>query len=59
MTHDELLRHIDKATLVATAKDADGERATIRTWHGLLGHPLSKVVVALAGSGANSMLIMD
>jgi len=59
MTHNELLRCIDKVALVAMAKDADSERVTIRTWHGLLGHPSSKAVIVLAGSGMNSMLITD
>ena len=62
MTHDELLRCLDKVALVAMARDGDGERAmitTIRTWHGLLGHLSFKTVIALAGSSTYCMLLTD
>ena len=58
-THNELLKCLDKVALVAMAKDANGESATIRTWHSWLGHRSFKTVVALAGSSTNCMLITD
>ena len=50
---------LDKVTMVATAKGADGIRATLLTWHRRLGHPSFKTMVALAESGANGMVITD
>ena len=38
---------------------AKGERATLMTWHHWLGLPSFKTVIALAGSGADSMEITD
>jgi transposase InsO family protein len=58
-THEDLVGRLVKVAMVATAKGADGMRATLMTWHRRLGHPSFKTVVALARSGANGMVITD
>jgi hypothetical protein len=58
-THEELVERLEQVAMVATAKGADGTRATLMTWHRRLGHPSFKTVVALAKNGAKGMEIMD
>jgi hypothetical protein len=58
-THEELVERLEQVAMVATAKGANGTRATLMTWHRRLGHPSFKTVVALAKNGAKGMEIMD
>ena len=46
MTHDELLRHLEAVTPVATARGEHGMEAM--TWHWRLGHASFKTVVAFS-----------
>jgi len=41
-THELLVERLGKVAMVATAKGADGMRATLVTWHQRLGHPSFK-----------------
>ena len=58
-THEELVERLEKVAMVATAKGADGTRATLMTWHQRLGHPSFKTVIALAKNGVKGMEITD
>jgi GAG-pre-integrase domain len=58
-THEELARRLETVVMVATARGAEGTKATLLTWHRRLGHLSFKTVVALSESGANGMVITD
>jgi len=48
-THEELVERLGKVGMVATAKRADGMRATLMTWHHCV----------LAKNGADGIVITD
>jgi hypothetical protein len=58
-THDELVGHLENVAMVATARGPDGAKASLLTWHRRLGHPMCKMVMALACDGASRMVITD
>ena len=55
-SHEELVGRLGMFAMVATAKGADGMKAT---WLRGLGLPSFKIVVTLAENSTNSMVIMD
>jgi hypothetical protein len=58
-THEELAERLETVAMVATAKGAEGTKATLMTWHRRLGHPSFKTLIALSESGADGMEITD
>src|SRR5258708_12794978 len=56
-THEELVGHLESVAMVATAKGADGTKATLMTCHRWLGHPSFKPVVPLFNTGISLMLL--
>jgi hypothetical protein len=59
LTHQELVEHLEKVVMTATAKGGKGTEATLITWHRRLGHPSFKMVVELARGGTSGMVITD
>jgi len=55
-THEVLVGRLGTVAMVATAKGADGMKAT---WVRCLGLPSFKIVVTLAENGTNGMVIMN
>jgi len=57
-THDELVERLGSVAMVASARGAEGGKATLLTWHRRLGHSSFKTVVASA-KGVTGMEITD
>jgi len=55
----DLSGRLEKVTTIASARGAEGEKATLLTWHRRLGHSSFKTVVASAKGGVIGMQITD
>ena len=58
-THDELVERLGNVAMIASARGAEGEKASLLTWHRRLGHSSFKTVVASAKGGVTGMEITD
>jgi len=58
-TYQELLGHLGKVAMTATARGGSGPKALLWTWHHRLGHLLFKTIVELAQEGASGLEITD
>ena len=58
-THDELVEGLGGVAMAATAKGADGKKATLLTWHRCLGHSSFETVGASAKDSATGIEISD
>ena len=58
-TIPELVQHLQKVAMAATARGGESTEATLMTWHRRLGHSSFKSVVALAKNGASGIVITD
>jgi len=58
LTHNELVEHLGNVAMVASARGAEGGKATLLTWHRRLGHLSFKTVVASV-KGVTGMEITD
>ena len=58
-TIPELVQHLQKVAMAATARGGESIEGTLMTWHWRLGHLSFKLVVALAKSGVSGIVITD
>ena len=58
-TYPELMEHLGKVAMTATARGGSGPKASLLTWHRRLGHLSFKTIVEFAPGGASGVEIID